>query len=104
MTGNIDSVAKEIAADFAVLQRDIAHLTESLRKFLDHRAQTAGAQVSDAAEGVKEKIAEAAGDARKGAESAGEEIAASIGRNPLTAILIALGLGLFVGLISRSRG
>jgi ElaB/YqjD/DUF883 family membrane-anchored ribosome-binding protein len=104
MTAYVDNVAKEIAADFAVLRRDIAHLTEALRGLVDAQTQTAGARVSEAADGVKDRLAQAAGDARKGAEVAGDQVAASIGRNPITAILIALGLGLLVGLFGRSRG
>ena len=104
MTANVESVTKDIAADFAALRRDITHLTEALRGLVDHQTQTAGARVSDAAEGVKDRIADAAGDARKGATAAGDEIAASIERNPLTAILIAMGLGLLIGMFSRSRG
>jgi ElaB/YqjD/DUF883 family membrane-anchored ribosome-binding protein len=104
MTSNVESATKEIAADFAVMRRDIAHLTEALRGVLDHQTRTAGARASDAVEGVRDRLAEAAGDARKGAVSAGDDIAAGIERHPLAAILIALGLGLLVGLIGRPRG
>jgi ElaB/YqjD/DUF883 family membrane-anchored ribosome-binding protein len=100
MTGNVESVA----ADFTALRRDIAHLIETLSGILDQQAQASGARVSDAVEGVKDKIAHAAGDARKSAEAAGDEITGYIDRNPLTAILIAIGLGLFVGVITRPRG
>ncbi|MCW2276139.1 DUF883 family protein [Rhodoblastus acidophilus] len=104
MTADVDNAAKEIAADFAALRRDIAHLTESLRALLDQQKQTAGARMSDAADGVRDTFAQAAGDAQKGAARAGDEITASIERNPLTAILIALGLGLIIGMIGRARG
>ena len=104
MTANIENATKDIAADFAALRRDIAHLTEALRGLVDQQTQTVGARASDAADGVKDRIAHAAGDARKGAAVAGDEFAASIERNPLTAILIALGLGLFVGMVGRPRG
>jgi len=104
MTGNVESATKDIANDLTALRRDIAHLTEALRGFVDQQTQTAGARVRDATEGVKDRIAAAAGDARKSAANAGDEIAASIERNPLAAILIAMGLGLLIGMISRSRG
>lgn len=104
MTANVERVTADIAADFAALRRDISHLTEALRGLVDQQTQTAGARVSGAAEGVKDRLADAAGDARNGAVAAGDEIAASIERNPLTAILVALGLGLLVGMISRPRG
>jgi ElaB/YqjD/DUF883 family membrane-anchored ribosome-binding protein len=64
----------------------------------------AGGRVSDVAEGVKDRVADAAGDARKGAQATGDEIAACIERNPFTAILVALGLGMFIGMVGRKRG
>ncbi|MCW2318953.1 ElaB/YqjD/DUF883 family membrane-anchored ribosome-binding protein [Rhodoblastus acidophilus] len=104
MKSNVENVATEIATDFAALQRDIVNLTDAVRGLLDQQTQTARERVSDAADGVKDKVARAAGDVQKGAVAAGDEIAASIERNPLTAILIAVGLGLLVGMISRSHG
>ena len=104
MTGTVESATTDIAADFTALRRDIVHLTEALRGLVDHQTRMAGARVSDAAEGVTDRVAQAAGDARKGALATGDEIAACIERNPLTAILVALGLGMFIGMIGRPRG
>jgi len=104
MTGTVESATTDIAADFGALRRDIVHLTEALRGLVDRQTQMAGARVSDAAEGVSDKIAQAAGDARKGAQAKSDEITACIERNPLTAILAALGLGMFIGMIGRPRG
>jgi ElaB/YqjD/DUF883 family membrane-anchored ribosome-binding protein len=104
MTGNVESATTDIAEDFAALRHDIVRLTEALRGLLDRQTQTAGARVSDAAQGVTDKITQAAGDAQKGAQATGDEIAACIGRNPFTAILAALGLGLLIGMIGRPRG
>jgi ElaB/YqjD/DUF883 family membrane-anchored ribosome-binding protein len=104
MTGNVESATTDIAADFAALRHDIVRLTEALRGLLDRQTQTAGARVSDAAQGVTDKIAQAAGNAQKGAQATGDELVACIGRNPLTAVLVAIGLGLFIGRIGRPRG
>ena len=104
MTGTVESATIDIAADFGALRRDIVQLTAALRGLVDHQTQMAGARVTAAAEGVKDRIAGAAGDARKGARTTGDEIAARIERNPVTAILVALGLGLFIGMIGRPRG
>ena len=104
MTGTVESATIDIAADFGALRRDIVHLTAALRGLVDHQTRMAGARVSDAAEGVTDKITQAAGDARKGAQSKGDEIAACIERNPLPAILVALGLGMFIGMVGRKRG
>jgi len=104
MTGTVESATTDIAADFGALRRDIVHLTEALRGLVNQQTQMAGARVSDAAEGVTDKIAQAAGDARKGAQAKSDEITAFIERSPLTAILVALGLGMFIGMIGRPRG
>ena len=104
MTGTVESATIDIAADFGALRRDIVHLTAALRGLVDHQTRMAGARVSVAAEGVTDKITQAAGDARKGAQSKGDDIAACIERNPLTAILVALGLGMFIGMVGRKRG
>ena len=104
MTGTVESATIDIAADFGALRRDIVHLTAALRGLVDQQTQMAGARVSDVAEGVKDRVADAAGDARKGAQATGDEIAACIERNPLTAILVALGLGMFIGMVGRKRG
>jgi ElaB/YqjD/DUF883 family membrane-anchored ribosome-binding protein len=104
MTGKVESATTHIAGDFAALQRDIAQLVEALRGLLDDRRQTAGARASDAAEDVKDRLAHATEDARKGARAASDNIGARIERNPLAAILIALGLGLFIGAIGRKHG
>jgi len=104
MTGTVESATTDIAADFGALRRDIVHLTEALRGLVNQQTQMAGARVSDVAEGVKDRVADAAGDARKGAQATGDEIAACIERNPFTAILVALGLGMFIGMIGRPRG
>jgi len=104
MTGTVESATIDIAADFGALRRDIVHLTAALRGLVDQQTQMAGARVSDVAEGVKDRVADAAGDARKGAQATGDEIAACIERNPFTAILVALGLGMFIGMVGRKRG
>jgi ElaB/YqjD/DUF883 family membrane-anchored ribosome-binding protein len=104
MPAKLESVTQDIAVDFSALQRDITRLTEALRELLDAQTQAAGARVSDAADGVKDRLAQATGDARKGAQAASDDIAARIERNPIAAILIALGLGLFIGLIGNRRG
>lgn len=100
MTVNVEGVS----ADLSALRRDIVQLTETLRELLEQQTRTAGARATDAAEGVREKVAQAAGDAQKSALAAGDDIVAGIERNPLAAILIALGLGLIIGLIGRPRG
>lgn len=79
MTEHAEGAAGDFAADLAALRQDVAHLAETLGKLVQHQTQ--------------DRFRAASG-----------EIEASIRRNPLTAVLIAFGIGISVGIINRSRG
>ncbi|MCI4678941.1 hypothetical protein K9U39_08785 [Rhodoblastus acidophilus] len=103
MTNNVAGSVAEIGADLAALRRDIAHLAETMRGTAEHRAQAAGIQVSDAVEDARSKISNAAGDAQKSVKAASSQFWGGIERNPLTAVLIALGVGIVIGSLGRSH-
>jgi ElaB/YqjD/DUF883 family membrane-anchored ribosome-binding protein len=103
MTDNVEGVTADIGTDLAALRRDIAHLAEAVRGLAAVQTHAAGVRLSDAMGDAKSKISNAAEDAQKNVRAASGEIEAAIDRNPLTAVLIALGVGMFIGLIS-SRG
>jgi ElaB/YqjD/DUF883 family membrane-anchored ribosome-binding protein len=104
MTNTIAGSAAEIGADLAALRRDVSHLAETMRGVLESQTEAAGLRVSDAVGDARSRISNAAGDAQKNVKAAGGEIGASIERNPLTAMLIALGVGMVLGSLGRSRG
>ena len=79
---------------------DVAHLAEAISLLVQHPAQVAG----DAVEDAKNKIASAAEEAQTQVRAASSEIETNIKRNPLTAVLIAFGIGVALGVITRSRG
>jgi ElaB/YqjD/DUF883 family membrane-anchored ribosome-binding protein len=79
MTEHAEGAAGDFAADLAALRADVAHLAETLGKLVQHQTQ--------------DRVRAASG-----------EIEASIRRNPLTAILVAFGIGMSVGMMNRSRG
>jgi ElaB/YqjD/DUF883 family membrane-anchored ribosome-binding protein len=78
MTEHAEGAAGDFAADLAALRQDVAHLAETLGKLVQHQTQ--------------DRVRAATG-----------EIEASIRRNPLTAVLIAFGIGISVGIVNRSR-
>jgi len=78
MTEHAEGAAGDFAADLAALRQDVAHLAETLGKLVQHQTQ--------------DRVRAASG-----------EIQASIRRNPLTAVLIAFGIGISVGIMNRSR-
>ena len=104
MTDHVSGSVAEIGADLAALRRDIAHLAEAIRGTAEHQAQAAGIRVSDAVEDVRSKVSNAAEDARNNVKAAGAQFGGGIERNPLTAMLIALGVGVVIGSLGRSRG
>ena len=104
MTKNVESAAEDLTADLAALRQDVARLTEAIGKLVQHQTQTAGLGASDMVGGAKEKIASTAADAQSRVRAASDEIEASVERNPVTAVLIAFGIGMLLGMMSRSRG
>jgi ElaB/YqjD/DUF883 family membrane-anchored ribosome-binding protein len=104
VTKNAESAAGDLTADLAALRQDVARLTETIGKLVQHQAQTAGLGVSDIVGDATEKIASTAADAQSRVRAASGEIEASVERNPVTAVLIAFGIGMLLGIVSRSRG
>ena len=104
MAKSTEDTSGDLAADLATLRQDVAQLAETMSKLVQHQTQAAGHRVSEAVDDVKDKIANTAADAQNRVRAASGEIEACIERNPLTSVLIALGIGMSLGLLSRSRG
>jgi len=79
MTKHAEGGTGDFAADLAGLRQDVAHLTETLGKLVQHQ--------------TTDRVHAATG-----------EIEASIRRNPLTAVSVAFGIGIVLGMMNRSRG
>jgi ElaB/YqjD/DUF883 family membrane-anchored ribosome-binding protein len=82
MTKNTEGAAGDLTAELAALRQDVARPAETASELVQH-------QVADAQENVR---------AVRG------EIGASIQRNPMTAVLIAVGIGVLIGRMNRWRG
>jgi len=100
MTKNAEGAIADFAEDFAALRKDVADLAEAISLLVQHPTQVA----EDAVEDAKNKIASAAGEAQTTFRAATSEIETNIKRNPSTAVLIAFGVGLALGVITRPRG
>jgi ElaB/YqjD/DUF883 family membrane-anchored ribosome-binding protein len=106
---------EELAEHIERIRSDIAGLTETVAQLvndtagiqatLKRRVNTAARQAAQAGSDMLGEATafgeEAVEAAAKGATAAVETIETQIARNPLTAVLIALGFGFAVGLLSR---
>jgi ElaB/YqjD/DUF883 family membrane-anchored ribosome-binding protein len=104
MTKNTEGAAGDLTADVTALRQDVARLAETMSKLVRHQTQAAGVRVSEAVGDAGHQIASTAADAQNRVRAASGEIEASIERNPLTAVLVAFGIGMLFGMMSRSRG
>jgi ElaB/YqjD/DUF883 family membrane-anchored ribosome-binding protein len=93
----------DVAADLAAIREDVARLAETIGKLFQRQSQAAGVGVSEAVGDARDKIADTAAEARNLTRAASGGLEASVERNPLTAVLIAFGAGIWLGMISRSR-
>src|SRR5262245_61087431 len=106
-----DDVAEHIErirADIAALSDTVAQLvsdTAGIQATLKRRVNAAARQAARAGGDILGEAAaigeEAVEAAAKGATAAVSTIESEIARNPLTSVLIALGFGFAVGLLSR---
>jgi ElaB/YqjD/DUF883 family membrane-anchored ribosome-binding protein len=103
MTKTPEASADDITADLAAIRQDVARLSAAITALLQTQAQGAAQNVSDAVGEAKAMFTNTAADVKSRVTAAGGEIEASIERNPLTAMLISFGIGMALGVMSRSR-
>jgi ElaB/YqjD/DUF883 family membrane-anchored ribosome-binding protein len=93
--------APDLAADLASLRDDIAKLSTTMTEILHDRVASTEESVRAAAEGMRHAVSASTTDAETRIKSASAELEATIERNPITAVLVALFAGLVLGLWSR---
>jgi ElaB/YqjD/DUF883 family membrane-anchored ribosome-binding protein len=98
-----DAATQDLAADLAALRADIAKLTASVANLVKAETSAATDSVFGAVGSAGRKFADGAAGAKDRLSGASSELEATIERNPLTAVLVALGAGLIIGLLSRGR-
>ena len=98
----VEEASQDFTADLASLRDDVAKLSSSLSEFIrTHSAATT--TVSDVVDNAQQKISGTATKAQNRVTGATTDLEATIERNPLAAVLIALGAGIIVGLLSHGR-
>jgi ElaB/YqjD/DUF883 family membrane-anchored ribosome-binding protein len=98
-----EAATQDFAADLAALRADIAKLTASVTNLVKAETSAATDTVFGAVDSARQKFADGAAGAKERLSGASSELEASIERNPLVAVLIAAGVGLVIGLLSRGR-
>ena len=99
-----DVAAPDLAADLAALRADIARLSDTMAGLMRGQVDAAGAAVKGAVGDARSQISQAACHAQESAFGAAADIERRIERNPLTAVLIAVGIGMALGMMTKSRG
>jgi ElaB/YqjD/DUF883 family membrane-anchored ribosome-binding protein len=103
MTTKAEAPAGDFATDLAAVRQDIARLADTMSTLVQHQKQAAGSRVFEAVGDARDKLASTTAGAQKGVCAAGSAIEARIGRHPITSALIALGVGISLGLLGRWR-
>jgi len=97
--------AKEasVSEEIAVLKQDITRLTAAVADLVKLEANQARGKVEDVVVDLYKEGREALNQAGARAKGLTDELNHTIERNPTTSVLTALGIGLVIGLLSRSR-
>lgn len=102
-TKSLEDASKDFAADLSALRDDISKLTASVAKLVKAEASATTDSVYGAMDAARQKLSDHASDAKEKISGASLDLEAVIERNPLMAVLIALGAGLVVGLLTGGR-
>ena len=98
-----DVAAADFAGDLAALRADIASLSETITGLMRGRADAAGAAVKGAAGDARDQLSQAASHVQESAFGVAADLERRIERDPLTAVLIAVGIGIAIGMTTKSR-
>ncbi|MDQ6868178.1 MAG: hypothetical protein M3178_07145 [Pseudomonadota bacterium] len=93
---------EDFAADFAALRDDVTKLTSSFSDYIRKQTAAASNSVSDAAGNARQKVSDSAGKAQDVVSGASRDLEKTIEHNPLSAVLIAMVAGLFIGIFGGS--
>jgi ElaB/YqjD/DUF883 family membrane-anchored ribosome-binding protein len=99
-----DFTSSDLNVDLAALRADIARLSDTVAAMVRVQADAAGAAVRGAVGDARDQLSQAASNAQDSAFGTAADLERRIERNPLTAVLIAAGIGMALGMMSKSRG
>ncbi len=103
MSKSDDALAADFAASLDALRTDVTKLIQAMEQLGQSHAHAAGQRVNSAVSNATDAISGATTGAKDRVRSASAEMEACIERNPITALLIAFGVGLSVSMLNRPR-
>jgi ElaB/YqjD/DUF883 family membrane-anchored ribosome-binding protein len=98
-----DAAAADLSADLAALRADISRLSDTMAGLVRSQANSASAAVKGVMGDARDQLSQAASQAQDSALGAAADLERRTEKNPLTAVLIAAGIGMALGMMSRSR-
>ncbi len=93
----------EMSSELKALKDEVLRLSETVASYARGEAEHAGAKVRDYVDDLSRRGRDVAETAREGVETATHDVEQHIARNPLASVLIATGIGLILGMMSRQR-
>lgn len=103
MTKPVEEATQDFTADLAALRDDISKLTLSVTELVRSQASSTADTMMGAVNNARQKFTDSASDAQDRVSAISSDLESTIERNPLTAILVAIGAGILIGLMSRPR-
>ncbi|WP_034491631.1 DUF883 family protein [Afifella pfennigii] len=96
-----EALSSDLNREFEELKADVAELSARLSDLLRTGAREGRDMLHERAEHYRREGKRQADAAMAEAQALSDDLSKSISRNPLTAVLVALGLGFLIGAISR---
>ena len=98
-----DATTEELRENLAELRKDFKELISTVERLAASQADGAASHLRDGLRNYTDRGEELLGQARDHAERVYDDLHETVERNPLTALMIALGLGFLIGILTRSR-
>lgn len=102
-TGNNGSPAstEDLGAQVETLRKDIAAIAGTLRQLVNQETETGKKRIKKRAAQLRERGYDAASEVRAQGDAMIDDAQTAISTNPFTAVLVAVGLGFLLGIMSR---
>lgn len=93
----------DLSDQVKAIQAELASLTDTIRKFSSEQASAGAEALHGAADRASEAFRSSAEEARRRGHKVAEDLEGQITSNPVPAVLIAAGIGLFIGALIGRR-